>query len=278
MSRRCAHASRLARRTRRVLRALDGIRLARVDLRLPGGKTHHFGRATRSTSPSPPPMPFAPILRSPRLGCAVLRRRRVARDILPVSSRSPSATSSWPAGSRGCPRRAVPAARHAAPGRRPGPTQHPLPLRPRQRPLPAVPDESMTYSCAVFEPGDTLEQARRASCGSIADSLRLQPLDARPRDRLRLDRLRDLRGRRSARGSPASPSRRSSSAWPGPASPQPASATSSISVPGLPRAGAGCHGRSPRSRCSRRSARPSTRRSSPPVTGCSPPTGWPRSR
>ena len=59
-------------------------------------------------------------------------------------------------------------------------------------------DESMTYSSAVFEhDGQTLADAQRAKYRRLADDAGLRPGHARPRDRLRVGRVRPVRRRRA---------------------------------------------------------------------------------
>ncbi len=56
-------------------------------------------------------------------------------------------------------------------------------------------DETMTYSCAVFESAEqSLADAQRAKYERLCDKLELGPGRPRARDRLRLGRLRALRG------------------------------------------------------------------------------------
>ena len=91
-------------------------------------------------------------------------------------------------------------------------------------------DESMTYSCAVWEPGDTLGQAQERKLRMICDKLALPSRRPRARDRLRLGQLRALWPRATtALASPGSRSRRNSSSSRARVSPPPASPTGSRS-------------------------------------------------
>ncbi len=51
-------------------------------------------------------------------------------------------------------------------------------------------DESMTYSCARYEPGDTLERAQERKIDRILDAVRVEPGTPTARDRHRLGRPR----------------------------------------------------------------------------------------
>ena len=88
---------------------------------------------------------------------------------------------------------ALPAARPAAPGPAPGPPQHRLPLRPRQRPLPALPRRVAHVLVRDLGGG---RHARAGAGAEAAPDLRAARARAgrpRARDRLRLGQLRAAR-------------------------------------------------------------------------------------
>ena len=117
----------------------------------------------------------------------------------------------------------------------------------------------MTYSSAVFEhDGQTLADAQRAKYRTPGRRRRPAPRDARPRDRLRVGRVRAVRrGRAGLPGHDRSRSRPSSTTSPVRGSARPGSRTGSTSSCATTATSRAPTTRSSRSRCSRRSA-PST--------------------
>ena len=166
-------------------------------------------------------------------------------------------------------------------GLAPRPPQHRLPLRPRQRALraDARPDDDLLVR-RLRGRGRAARGRPAAQAPPDLRQARARPGRPRARDRLRLGQLRDPRRRRSAAAaSPASRSRRAQ------ATPRPRAGRAR---PGVERpveireedyrSHRGSYTRSPRSRCSRRSARSSSARTSPRSTACSSPAAAPACR